>query len=137
MPHINITDLDHMAFQVSNLDKTIEFYEETFGFTIKKDHRSDEHPWAIIGFNEKVYLCLYQQDNVNIDNNTFYHWGFHITHTNIDELSTQLQNLGIKVHYLEDGNNGVGESEKSQALYISDPDGYVIELSTTFGGGLK
>ena len=129
-----ISGLDHMALAVSDLEKSIQFYEEVFGFEMKEDQRDEN--WAIIGIKGRVYLCLYQQEEVEASANSIYHWGFHVEGS-LNELSRALQAKGIKVKNLDKCPDGVWEYPASQSLYIYDPDDYAIELSSVCGGGLN
>lgn len=137
MSLIQVSDMDHVTFYVSNLQESIDFYSEVFGFSIKEDHSKDESPWAIIGLQGRAYLCLYQTSVVANENNTIMHWGFHIDTDNIDALSTTLQEKGVKVRDFPGAKNKVVNYGESHSLYVEDPDGYSIELSTIHGGGLE
>ncbi|PIW35462.1 MAG: VOC family protein, partial [Nitrosopumilales archaeon CG15_BIG_FIL_POST_REV_8_21_14_020_33_23] len=57
------------------------------------------------------------------------HFGFHVE--NFDEIMKICTSLGVKIYY-----DGPVQFEKSRSIYISDPNGYDIELSEVFGGGL-
>jgi catechol 2,3-dioxygenase-like lactoylglutathione lyase family enzyme len=57
------------------------------------------------------------------------HFGFHVE--NFDEIMKTCESLGVTIHY-----DGPVKFEKSRSIYISDPNGYDIELSEVFGGGL-
>lgn len=57
------------------------------------------------------------------------HFGFNIE--NFDEIMEKCKTLGIEVLY-----DGPVQFERSQSIYIKDPNGYEIELSEVSGGGL-
>lgn len=137
MSLIKVSDMDHVTFYVSDLENSIKFYSEVFGFEVKEDHRNDDSPWAIIGLSGKAYLCLYQKSVVNNEHNTIMHWGFHIDTDDIDALSTFLQGKGVKVRDFPGAKNKVVDYGVSDSIYVEDPDGYSIELSTVCGGGLN
>jgi lactoylglutathione lyase len=135
MSLIDISGVDHVALQVKDLKRSVSFYEKVFGLQVKED-KSDEN-WIIIGLKDKIYLCLYQITEVNLTSNTIYHWGFHVNPgQSLHEISRELQAQGVSIEYLEDNPDGVVEGKISQSLYVLDPDGYTIELSSVFGGGL-
>jgi len=135
MSIVNISGLDHVALKVRDLKRSIEFYQRVFGFEIKEGECEDN--WVIIGVKDKIYLCLYESREVDISRNTIYHWGFNIVNAeSLNTLSQELQKQGVKVDCLDNGEDGVCDYGVSQSLYVFDPDGYVIELSTVYGGGL-
>jgi catechol 2,3-dioxygenase-like lactoylglutathione lyase family enzyme len=57
------------------------------------------------------------------------HFGFHIQ--NFDDIMEKCKSLGVTIYY-----DGPVQFEKSRSIYISDPNGYDIELSEVTGGGL-
>ena len=137
MSLVKLADLDHVTFTVSDLEKSVKFYHDVFGFEIKEDYRNDASPWAIIGIPGKVYLCLYQAKTVPNENNTIMHWGFHIETSDAKALAETLSAQGVKVKTFEGSPDGVIDYGASDSIYILDPDGYSIELSTVHGGGLN
>jgi catechol 2,3-dioxygenase-like lactoylglutathione lyase family enzyme len=122
---ISIKSIDHARLYVSNLETSVNFYTALFDFKIYED----DGLFKIIG-NETVKLCL-QEVDVPIDSNCngFQHFGFYVE--NFIEIEALLRRQGIsflKAHWEESG---------SSSVYIDDPDGYRIELSSKAGGGLK
>ena len=138
MSLIRVSDMDHVTFHVSNLKESIKFYYEVFGFEVKEGNFHDRKmPWAIIGLKGVAYLCLYQNEVVENENNTIMHWGFHIDIEDVDALSSDLQARGITVRDFPGSKNKVVDYRESDSIYVEDPDGYSIELSTVHGGGLN
>ncbi|PJA98454.1 MAG: VOC family protein [Ignavibacteriales bacterium CG_4_9_14_3_um_filter_30_11] len=123
-----ITDgIDHLNLEVIDLQKTAKFYKDLFGFEIKKE-QPDEDSY-IIG-NEKVKLCLYENKKMQkYVKKGFAHLGLHIN--NFDDIVKKCEEMNLKIYY-----GGKLEWENSSSIYIQDPNGYEIELSKTFGGGL-
>ncbi len=122
---IRALSIDHVHFFVSDLERTLQFYNEHFGFKVYEG--SLEEGFMIIGNNE-IKLCL--MENPEIDNfhcGGFYHFGFHVR--DFDDVKKLLQQSNV--HFTE------SEWEHSRSIYIKDPDGYTIELSEKKGGGLR
>ncbi len=119
--------IDHVNLNVRNLEETFDFYRRLFGFRIKK--REPEQNGLIIG-NEHISLCLYEHPDVDVSRNAgFNHFGFHVD--NFDDILTTCQRLNVPVLY-----GGPVKWEASRSIYIQDPNGYTIELSEVWGGGL-
>ena len=122
---LNATSLDHINMTVKNLDESVKFYKNLFGFEIKKDQPEDKS--KIIG-NDTIKLCLYESPEMKPEG-AIAHFGFHVK--NFDEIMDVCKSLGVKIYY-----DGPVKFEKSRSIYISDPSGYDIELSEVHGGGL-
>ena len=124
---LKVNGIDHLNMDVKNLDETVEFYKNLFGFKVIKEQ--PEQDSKIIG-NAKVKLCLYEDPDLNeYKKNGFNHFGFHID--NFDEIIQKCTELGVETFY-----GGPIKWEKSSSIYIKDPNGYEIELAEVFGGGL-
>jgi len=124
---LQTSGIDHLNLEVVNLGETVEFYSNLFGFEVLKDQPKEES--KIIG-NDKVKLCLYESsDFKGYEKKGFYHFGLHIE--NFADVMQKCTEMNVEVYY-----GGPLQWEKSRSIYIKDPNGYEIELSETFGGGL-
>ncbi|EGG42568.1 glyoxalase/bleomycin resistance protein/dioxygenase [Candidatus Nitrosarchaeum limnium SFB1] len=117
--------MDHVNMTVKNLDESVEFYKNLFGFEVKKEQPEDKS--KIIG-NNHIKLCLYE-DPLMKPRGGIAHFGFHVE--NFNDILDICKSLGVKIFY-----DGPVQFEKSRSVYISDPSGYDIELSEIIGGGL-
>ncbi len=123
---ININGIDHLNITVSNLDKSLNFYKNLFGFkTYQKEMYNNTTPFALIGLPNKLFLCLYQGEKRAMG---------HINHIGINVFEFEktiqaLKRLNIEIKY-----GGEVTYPRSRSLYIADPDGNEIELSERFGG---
>ena len=79
---LNTDGIDHLNLEVIDLEKTVNFYKELFGFKVKKEQ--SEEISKIIG-NDNVKLCLYENKNMQkYVKKGFAHFGLHIK--NFDEV---------------------------------------------------
>lgn len=122
---LKVSSIDHINMSVKNLAQSVEFYKNLFGFEIKKEQPEEKS--KIIG-DDNVKLCLYEDSEMKPEG-AIAHFGFHVE--NFDEIIKTCESLGVKIYY-----DGPVQFEKSRSIYISDPNGYDIELSEVFGGGL-
>lgn len=122
---LKVSSIDHINMSVKNLAQNVEFYKNLFGFEIKKEQPEENS--KIIG-DDNVKLCLYEDSEMKPEG-AIAHFGFHVE--NFDEIIKTCESLGVKIYY-----DGPVQFEKSRSIYISDPNGYAIELSEVFGGGL-
>ena len=122
---LKATSMDHVNMSVKNLEESVKFYKNLFGFEIKKEQ--PEQKSKIIG-NDSIKLCLYEDPDMKPEGGIA-HFGFHIQ--NFDDIMQKCKSLGVTIYY-----DGPVQFEKSRSIYISDPSGYDIELSEMPGGGL-
>ena len=129
MGNLKATSIDHVNMKVKNLEKSVEFYKNLFGFEIKKEENPNktDAPSKIIG-NDAIKLCLYEVPDMSPEGGIA-HFGFNIA--NFDEIMAKCKDLGVEILY-----GGAIDWEKSKSVYIVDPSGYEIELGEVSGGGL-
>ncbi len=129
MNNLNATSIDHVNMKVKDLEKSVEFYKNLFGFEIKQEENSNklDAPSKIIG-NDTIKLCLYEIPEMSPEGGIA-HFGFNVT--NFNEIIQKCKELEVEVLY-----GGPVEWEKSKSVYIKDPSGYEIELGKVSGGGL-
>ena len=128
MTPLKVGSIDHINMSVKDLQKSVQFYKDLFGFEIKEDQSQDNS--YIIG-NENVKLCMYEDKDLQMKDG-LNHFGFFIE--NFDEIITKCKERGVPVSY--GGAIEWRNAQRSKSIYITDPSGYVIELSNIRGGGL-
>ena len=121
--------IDHVNMKVKNLEQSVEFYKNLFGFEVKQEENPNklDVPSKIIG-NDAIKLCMYEVPEMSPEGGIA-HFGFNIA--NFDEIIARCKELGVEILY-----GGPIEFEKSRSVYIKEPSGYEIELSEVLGGGL-
>lgn len=132
---IKVNAIDHLNITVSDLEASIGFYGRLFGFEIAEDCRDDSRPYVIMGRAGVGWLALHAQANGDPpEGGRINHWGFVVD--DFDGLQEQLQSLGVVALYTDRWPGGVVEYPRSRSLYVADPDGNEIELTSAFGGAL-
>ena len=127
---LKATAIDHINMKVKNLEQSVKFYKELFGFEVKVEDNSPNKlnvPSKIIG-NDSVILCLYEVPDMSPEGGIT-HFGFHVR--NFEQVSNKCKELGVEILY-----GGEVTFDNSKSVYIKDVNGYVVELSEIFGGGL-
>lgn len=116
--------IEHINMSVSDLEKSIHFYETLFGFHVRwKGTTSDDRTAAHIG-TDRFYIAMfeatkkdaYQPDYLAVGPN---HFGFVVE--GLESFRDKLNGFGISSH-LE------GEYDPGRRLYFYDPDGIEVEL---------
>ena len=129
MDNLKATSIDHVNMKVKDLEKSVEFYKNLFGFEIKQEENPNkiDAPSKIIG-NDSIKLCMYEIPDMSPEGGIA-HFGFNIA--NFNEVIEKCKELGVEVLY-----GGIVDWDKSKSVYIVDPSGYEIELGEISGGGL-
>ena len=128
--YLKATAIDHINMKVKSLEKSVKFYKDLFGFEVKVENNFPNKlnvPSKIIG-NDSILLCLYEVPDMSPEGGIT-HFGFHVR--NFEEIADKCKEFGVEILY-----GGLVTFDDSKSFYIADIDGYVIELSEIFGGGL-
>ena len=132
---ISVKAIDHINLTVSNLERSMEFYQRAFGLEIREDGRDRDRPYVIVGKAGVGYLALHERkEHGTATGGPINHWGFVVE--DFEGLSAHLDRYDIPVLYRENGSDGIIEYPHSRSVYVADPDGTEIELTSKFGGGL-
>lgn len=129
---IEIKCFDHMQMDVGNLEESIDFYSKVFGFELTEVGLRASTRWAIIGNQNRLFLCMHEYpEGQGLSNE-----GLEITHFGliVDDFSTcreKLESLNVPLVYKQDI-----VYHSSRSIYILDPNGYKLEISEKHGGGL-
>ena len=118
--------LDHFAISVKNLQVSFDWYKKVFGFEIFHQWKTT---WLISLGNMKIGLFERPQAAAidDLDNKiAFQHVAFHVSADSLLAAQVQLGQLNIQYDGPED--TGVAYS-----IFVSDPDGHQIELTTYYG----
>jgi predicted enzyme related to lactoylglutathione lyase len=129
MNSLKATSIDHVNMKVKNLEQSVKFYKNLFGFEIKQEENANklDVPSKIIG-NDAIKLCMYEIPDMSPEGGIA-HFGFNVA--NFNEIIEKCEELKVEVLY-----GGIVDWETSKSVYIVDPSGYEIELGMVLGGGL-
>ncbi len=126
---LDINSVDHLNMWVNDIEESVKFYKKVFNFKeFESGLGSNKQPYKIIGIPGKMFLCLYQKRDLVVDKNSLNHFGIHIN--NLESSLALLKQSNIEVLY-----DDIVDYGQSKSIYIKDPSGHEIELSSKFGGG--
>ena len=106
MPILPISGIDHINMCVTDLERSIAFYHDVFGFEIREDHRElQEYPWVTLGIAHTAYLVLYQTDKAaQARDMRIVHFGFALQPGQLfDDVLARVQAAGIKTRLTRNG----------------------------------
>ncbi len=122
-----IKQLDHLNLSVSNLEQSLRWYKDIFGFEVVERAIQDGVPWAIIRAGEAM-LCIYEQpDKVFVDRRNREIQGmnhFALRITDKQQWLEIVQHNELEILYGEQT-----DWTHSTSWYVRDPTGYEIEVA--------
>jgi len=133
---LTVTGLDHFVLRVRDLDASLCFYRDVLGLKIEflEEYRSGTRPFVSARVGEQL-IDLVPDPTYNPDQGRtaggFLHYCVEVG-GKLSEIIPWLKDHGVTV--IEDqpmarmGARGIGLS-----IYVTDPDGYVVELKERAG----
>lgn len=118
---MKIQSINHLCFSVSDLDRSIEFYENVFGARILVKGRK----LAYFDLNG-MWIALNQEDvERNTTERTYTHIAFTIEESDYELLVSRLTALNVT---LLTGRER--DEQDKRSIYFLDPDGHMFEFHT-------
>ncbi|MBT0720277.1 glutathione transferase [Tatumella sp. TA1] len=108
-----LTGLNHITLAVGDLSKSIDFYVNTLGFTLKA--RWSQGAYLLLG---ELWFCL-SVDTVSI-NSDYTHYALTISGDNFDDFTQRIKDRGT-VEWKVNRSEG-------RSFYFLDPDGHKLEI---------
>jgi lactoylglutathione lyase len=117
-----ISGYNHVALQVRDIEKSTRFYKDTMGFAplaVPENLRAIRSWFTLAPGQELHLLAGRAQPVANNDKNGAH---FALTIANADPVEAYLKKIGLPYHRQQ-------RFDKAWQIYVTDPDGYVIELN--------
>jgi metallothiol transferase len=114
--------INHLTFSVSNLERSIDFYEQVLG--AKRLVKAEKMAYFDLG---GVWLALNVQQNIprHDIHHSYTHIAFSITEDKLEHWEQKLRRL--KVNVLPGRKR---DDAEKQSIYFTDPDGHKFEFHT-------
>jgi catechol-2,3-dioxygenase len=116
------------VLEVADLDAAGRFYGEVLGFPALS--RSDNRAWFLVGGRSRIGLWTPQLGIAGGQGGAHVHYAMHIGEDDYDAAVMRLREHGLDVHE-EDF------EESGRAMYVTDPDGNVVEFWTWPGASAE
>ena len=109
--------------EVAELDAAARFYGDVLGLPVQG--RSDNRAWFLVGERSRIGLWTPQVGIAGGRGGTHVHYAMHIGEDDYEAAVARLREHGL--HGLDVHEE---DFEDTRALYVTDPDGNVVELWT-------
>ncbi|MCB9286697.1 MAG: DUF1080 domain-containing protein [Lewinellaceae bacterium] len=119
---VTITGFNHLALSVSDIEASTAFYRDILGLEPIEvpDDLKDIRSWFKFGGGQDLHLLAGRTEPVSDNSRSSGHYS--LTITDADEVEAFLKEKGLDYHRQQ-------RFDGAWQIYISDPDGYVIELN--------
>ena len=126
---MKIIGADHTNWRVRDLKRSLRFYRDVLGlepFGLDEYHR-EERPIVSLRVIPTFILHLRPDPSFEPGSTRGYdHLALGVEETDTEVLADYLRTSGVEVERRLEG--VVGAQGEGEALYVRDPDGYLIEL---------
>ncbi|MGB0862157.1 MAG: VOC family protein [Saprospiraceae bacterium] len=121
----SIENLDHVAILVKNVEKSVQWYEQTLGLQRVLKDVWGNHPAMLFAGNTGIAIFQAKSSNLPIPEKTKFrridHFAFRVTPENFQKAQIHYQSLNQTFEY----QNHIAY----ESIYTKDPDGHIVELT--------
>jgi catechol-2,3-dioxygenase len=122
MTAIPVERVNEIVLEVLDLDAAVSFYHEVLG--LKLHGRDERRAWIIAG-QSRIGLWTPQVGLANGRGGVHVHYAFHLPEEHFDATVRRLADSGLDPEVISFEDEGRG-----RAVYVTDPDGNVVEFWT-------
>ena len=124
MTELHLQRLDHVSLNVSDRPRSIAWYGDVLGLKQRGEARRDD--WPVFMGEFGTCIALFQAQVRSPERQTestgLRHVAFMVGREELNRAKARLQERGVEFRFEDHGN--------ALSVYVSDPDGNVIELTT-------
>ncbi|MDH6113852.1 lactoylglutathione lyase [Kitasatospora sp. MAP12-15] len=121
----------HIGLNITDLDRSLGFYQQVFGFEVLGKGEDPERRWAFLGRGGQLMVTLWQQSAGSFATAApgLHHLAFQVD--SVEEVKAVEQVLvSISATFQYDGVVPHSEGASSGGIFFTDPDGIRLEVST-------
>ena len=119
-----MTGINELVLEVLDLDRAVDFYSQVLGLPVA--NRWEGRAWLKVGVATRIGLWTPQVGIAEGRGGVHVHYAMHIPEEAYAAAVTRLRDQGYEPHEEDFEENG-------RAVYVTDPDGNVVELWTWAG----
>jgi catechol-2,3-dioxygenase len=122
MSGVRVTGLNELVLEVLDLDRAVAFYRDVLGLPVFALH--EHRAWFLAG-RSRIGLWTPQVGLANGRGGVHVHYALHLDESDFEDTVSRLDAHGLEPEVISFEDEGRG-----QAVYVTDPDGNVVELWT-------
>ncbi len=126
----------HVGLNVSDLERSKQFYQAVFGLKITAESQEQGRRFAFLSDSQRVALTLWEQSEGRFQKNRpgLHHLSFQVdTLDEVRQFEERLKTLQVLFFY--DGIVPHAEGADSGGIFFEDPDGLRLEVYSPSGAG--
>jgi lactoylglutathione lyase len=126
----------HIGLNVTDLTKSLDFYQRVFGFTSAGESQHEGRRYAFLAQDGTLVLTLWQQSEGRFATARpgLHHLSFRVADlAAVRRAEAVIREIGATLHH--DGVVPHGEGASSGGVFFEDPDGIRLEIFAPDGGG--
>jgi catechol-2,3-dioxygenase len=128
MTGIPVTGVSELVLEVVDLEAAERFYAEVLGLPVVERWEHRDAVWVMAGQGTRIGLWKPQVGVAGGRGGVHVHYAMHIDEQDYDATVERLRSCGLEVTEDDFGH--------SRAVYVTDPDGNVVEFWTADVGRL-
>jgi lactoylglutathione lyase len=124
----------HIGLNVSDLDRSVDFYRAAFGLDVLRRSADAARPFAFLGHDDAVVVTLWQQSDGAFapDRPGLHHLAFQVgSLAEVHQAEQRLRAMGARLYHA--GVVAHAEGADSGGLFFEDPDGIRLEIFAPCG----
>ncbi|MDG4863583.1 VOC family protein [Streptomyces sp. T-3] len=134
MSVINAVKTGHVGLNVTDLDRSVDFYVKVFGFEVIGEGREKGKEFAFLGRDGRLLVTLWPQSQLGYDAGRagLHHLAFQVE-TPEEVLAAEEVLKGLGAEFAYEGVQPHGEGAASGGIFFADPDGTRLEIYAPTG----
>jgi catechol-2,3-dioxygenase len=122
---IPVTGVSEVVLEVLDLEQAERFYAEVLGFPVVGRWEEGGRVWLMAGTQTRIGLWRPQVGIARGRGGLHVHYAMHIEDADFDDAVERLRRKGCESEVVS-----FDEDDRGRALYVTDPDGNVVEFWT-------
>lgn len=131
---IPVTGVSELVLEVVDLEAAEHFYADVLGLPVVERWTEREAIWVMAGDRTRIGLWRPQVGIAAGRGGVHVHYALHLPPEHYDAAVERVRSFDIEPHEEVFGTD-LDRAQRGRALYVTDPDGNVVELWTWDVGG--
>jgi catechol 2,3-dioxygenase-like lactoylglutathione lyase family enzyme len=121
---IPVTGVSELVLEVADLESAVSFYADVLGLPVVERWAEREAVWVMAGRGTRIGLWTPQVGLAGGRGGAHVHFAMHISEADYESAVERLVSKGCQIEETVFGD------DRGRAVYVTDPDGNVVELWT-------